>query len=156
MTAALIAPPLALAASDGVTGGTPAPAPQLPAAPVAPSVPGPQPAAPAPRPPDPPATGGAPAPAPAPPVPELRPTERLVEAAAQPRAVASQEAEAPGEVPNLQKFGKSKPRGGAPAQAAPATAGGLPHTGYVPLAMAMLGLAMLAAGASTFLLAPRR
>jgi hypothetical protein len=79
----------------------------------------------------------------------------LAQAAAVPRAVASQEAESPGEVPNLQKFGKAKPRQPASEAAAAAPAGRLPHTGYLPLAVAILGLAMLAAGTSTVLLVPR-
>jgi hypothetical protein len=154
LTAALIAPPLALATSDG--GGTPAPVAEPPSPAVQPAAPAPEPAVP-PQPPTPQATGGAPAPAPAPapPVPDLRPAEQLVQAAAVPHAVASQETESPGEVPNLQKFGKkAKPRAAAPAQAA-APADRLPHTGYLPLAVAILGLAMLAAGTSTVLLVPR-
>jgi hypothetical protein len=156
LTVALIAPSLALAASEGGGGGTPAPVAQPPSPAVEPAAPAPEPAVPQQPPPVPPATGGAPAPAPSPPVPQLEPTGQLADAAAAvPHAVASQETESPGEVPNLQKFGKkAKPPAAAPAQAT-APAGRLPHTGYLPVSVAILGLAMLAAGTSTVLLVPR-
>jgi hypothetical protein len=165
VTAAMIAPPLALAASDGGSGGAAAPEVQA----VAPST-----------------SGGAAAPAA--PVPELQPTQQLavaeadsppVEAAvepqaaeprapqppprqprqpeARPRAVVSQETESPDEVPRLRRMGTSNRsrQGTAQAVAAVPAAGRLPHTGYLPLSVAILGLALLAAGTSTFLLVPR-